>query len=156
MTIVSTIPADFYTYVLPFLFVLAVSYFVLSFVMPKHQSARALISIVLAFLVLPAGPTLGPFLESMGMAIAVLITFGLVAMIFLAALGHEANVFSQHSKYLIPIALVVAVIVFVAAGGLKILGIEIITSSIDPSWLILIGVIVIAVWILTIEPKAKT
>ncbi len=153
MALVSSIPPDFYSYVLPFLFVLAVGYFVLGYVI-KQQSARALLSIVLAFLVLPLGPTLGPFLSQMGLALAVVVTLGLVSMIFMAALGHEASVFTKHTKYLVPIALIFGFAIFVSAGGLNLLGLQI-AANIDPTWIILISVIAIAMWILTIEPKAQ-
>lgn len=153
MALISTIPADFYAFVLPFLFVLAIAYFVLGSVI-KQQSARALLSIVLAFLVLPAGPVLGPFLAQMGMALAVVITLGLICIIFMTALGHDATVFTQHTKYLAPIGLVFGVAIFIAAGGLDLLGLEMIIPQIDMTWVILIAVIIIAVWILTIEPKA--
>ena len=151
------IPADFYSYVLPFLFVLAISYFVLSMVIKeeKHTSARALLAIVLAFLVFPFGPQLGAFLSEMGLALAVLITIGLVAIVFLAALGHDVKVFEKHSIYLVPIALVIAGLVFIAAGGLELLGLQSIVQTVDFSWMIMIGVIIIAVWILAVEPKGK-
>lgn len=153
--VLPTIPADFYAYVLPFLFVLAVAHFVLGTVI-KQQSARALLSIVLAMLVLfnPAAPALGMFLSQMGLALAVVITLGMICIIFMTALGHDATVFTQHTKYLAPIGLVFGVAIFIAAGGLNLLGLEMIIPQIDMTWVILIAVIIIAVWILTIEPKA--
>jgi hypothetical protein len=129
---------------------------------PKSISARGVISIAAAFLVLlaaAASPAVA-FLQNLIVA-TVLIGFGLImAVLFLeltgVRVGGEATVFKAHPKFFASVILIIIVAVFVGAGGLNIIGlpaIEISTTIL--AFLLFIAVMVAAVYIMIHETSKE-
>lgn len=126
---------------------------------PKSVSARGVISLAAAFLVLlaaAASPAVA-FLQNLIVA-TVLIAFGLiVAVIFLEITGvkvGENTVFKEHPKFFGAAILIILVAVFVGAGGLNVIGLPAIQiSTTILAFLLFIGVMVAAVYVMMHESK---
>ncbi len=125
---------------------------------PQSVSARSVISLTAAFMVLlaaAASPAVA-FLQNLIVA-TVLIAFGLMAaVIFLeitgVRVGGEATVFKAHPRFFAAAILIILVAVFVGAGGLNVIGmpaIQITTTVL--AFLLFIGVMVAAVYIMIHE-----
>jgi hypothetical protein len=122
--------AGFFAYVLPFLLTLAVTYGILEhYDMPRSKSARAVISLMLAFMVLPTAGLIAPFLYGVAKGLVVVAAGILMAVIFVEILGYKAggkqNIFEAHPRSFGIILIFIAALVFIAAGGLGLLGINI-------------------------------
>jgi len=148
--------------VLLWLLTLAVVYGILSHIeLPKSITARGVISIVASFLVLvaAAGTQAATFLSSMTTG-AIVVAFGLiVTMIFLEITGTKAggeHIFSKHPRFFGAGLIVIAILVFVGAGGLNFIAIPAIAISTS---VLAIGVFLIvmvaSVWILVKEGSEK-
>ncbi len=148
--------------VLLWLLTLAVVYGVLSHLeLPKSITARGVISIVTSFLVLIAviATQAATFLSTLftsGIAVA----FGLmVTMIFLEITKTKAggeHIFSKYPKFFGAALIIIAILVFVGAGGLSFIPIPTIaiTTPILAIGVFLI-VMVASVWILVKEGEEK-
>jgi len=148
--------------VLLWLLTLAIVYGILSHMeLPKSITARGVISIVSSFLVLvaAAGTQAATFLSSMTTG-AIVVGFGLiVTMIFLEITGTKAggeHIFSKHPRFFGAALILIAILVFVGAGGLNFIVIPAITISTS---VLAIGVFLIvmvaSVWILVKEGSEK-
>lgn len=148
--------------VLLWLLTLAVVYGVLSHLeLPKSITARGVISIVSAFMVLlaAAGTQAADFISSL-VTSSVLVAFGLIiAMIFLEITGTKAggeHIFAKHPKFFGAALLILAILIFIGAGGLGILNIPIFVLS-DPLIAIIffLLIMVASIWILVKESGGK-
>lgn len=138
---------------------------------PKSNVARAIIALVAAFFVLMSVPAqLIMVLSSMSTGLVVIILGLLVFIVFLEAAGvklgktvlgkakdqsgkeidviseFHSRVFEKHSKEFAGLLIIFAILVFVAAGGLNLLGFNVILNSTTIMTLLVIGVIILAVY----------
>jgi len=141
--------------------------------MPESNVARAIIGIVTAFFVLLSVPTqLITILSSMSTGLVLLVVGILVFMVFLELAGVKAGVgkyklnpktgdvegegskvFEKHSQFFAVLLIIFALLIFVAAGGLNMLGFNILMNSSTTSTLLILGVIVLAVYWLIKEKQ---
>jgi len=148
--------------ILLWLLTLSIVYGILSHVeIPKSISARGVISIVSAFLVLfaAAATPAVTFLENLITA-SVVIAFGLMmAVIFLEIIGAKKegeHIFAVHPRFFAAAIMVLLILIFIGAGGLELMNIPTITLT-NPMIAILFFIVVIiaAVWILIKETSGK-
>jgi len=148
--------------VLLWLLTLAIVYGILSHIeLPKSITARGVISIVAAFMVLlaAAGTQAANFISNL-ITSSVLVAFGLiVAMIFLEITGTKAggeHIFAKHPRFFGAALIVLAILVFVGAGGLTFLNIPLFVLS-DPLIAIIffLLIMVASIWILVKESGQK-
>lgn len=148
--------------------------------MPQSNIARAIIGIVAAFFVLLSVPTqLISVLSSMSTGLVLLVVGILVFLIFLELAGvklgkyeyegvketkgtglhHETKtgmpVFKKHTQAFAALLIVFAILIFVAAGGLNLLGFNISLNSSTAMTLLILGVIVLAVYWLITERQSE-
>ena len=148
--------------VLLWLLTLAVVYGVLSHLeLPKSMSARGVISIVSAFMVLlaAAGTQAADFISNLTTS-SVLVAFGLlIAMIFLEITGTKVSgehIFAKHPKFFAAALLILAILIFIGAGGLSLLNIPVFALT-DPLFAIIffLLIMVASIWILVKESGEK-
>ncbi|MEM5804508.1 MAG: hypothetical protein QXU82_01525 [Candidatus Aenigmatarchaeota archaeon] len=128
---------------------------------PKSVTARGVISITAAFLVLlaaAAGPAVA-FLENLVTA-SIIIAFGLLlTVIFLEIAGvkvgeSKISIFASHPKFFGAIILVLFVVIFIGAGGLQVIGLpRIVITEAVATFVLLIAVMIGAIWVLMKESK---
>ncbi len=148
--------------VLLWLLTLAIVYGILSHVeIPKSLSARGVISICLAFLVLLAAAAgqAATFVSNLVTA-SVLVAFGLMfAVIFLEIAGakHEGkHVLTLHPKFFGVIILILAVMIFIGAGGLGLLNLPAISITSPVAAIVFfLLIMVVAMWIMFKEGAGK-
>lgn len=150
--------------VLLWLLTLAVVYGVLSHVeLPKSITARGVISIVAAFMVLlaAAGTQAADFISTLTTS-AIVVAFGLIiAMIFLEITGTKVggeHIFAKHPKFFGAALLILVILIFVGAGGLGILNIGIPFMSLSDPLIAIIFfllIMVASIWILVKETGEK-
>lgn len=141
--------------VLLWLLTLAVVYGVLSHLeLPKSLTARGVISIVSSFLVLvaAAGTMAANFLSNLATS-AIAVAFGLmVTMIFLEITGTKVSgehIFAKHPKFFAAALIIIAILVFVGAGGMSFIAIPAIAISTPIAAIGLFLIVMMAsVWIL--------
>lgn len=140
--------------------------------MPESNIARAIIGIVAAFFVLMSVPVqLISVLSSMSTGLVLLVIGILVFMVFIELvgvrvgkytgdpemkdgkptgkykqIGEPGKLFETHSHVFAILLIIFALLVFVAAGGLNLLGFNIFLNSSTTTTLLIIGVIVLAVY----------
>lgn len=148
--------------VLLWLLTLAVVYGILSHMeLPKSLSARGVIAIVSAFMVLlaAAGTQAADFISNL-VTSSILVAFGLlVAMIFLEITGTKVggeHIFAKHPKFFAAALLILAILIFIGAGGLSLLNIPVFALS-DPLIAIIffLLIMVASIWILIKESGGK-
>ena len=140
---------EFFVYVLPWLFIFAIVYGVLSHVgnkgVPESKPARAIIGMVLAFIVTPVlAPWVGNLMEMTGIFM-VIIAVLLVFIVLLEILGIKTtktitikdkdgnkkealvpvSIFEKYGVAFAILFIIIAALVFMAAGGLGAIGITI-------------------------------
>jgi len=157
-SLVSSLKAIGFQLILLWLLTLAIVYGVLSHVdIPKSITARGIISIVSAFMVLiaAAGTGAASFVATL-ITSGILVAFGLIiTMIFLEITGAKEGgemIFGTHPHFFGAAIIIIAILVFVGAGGLGFLNIPAIIVS-DPLIAILffLVVMVATVWIFVKE-----
>ncbi len=146
----------FFAYVLPWLLTLAVVFGVLEhYDMPDSPSARGVIAIVAAFIVLPVGNLIAPFLQDLVTGLIAIGMGALVAIIFVELLGYKAgeveNIFMAHPKVFGAIMIALAVLVFVGAGGMDLIGVDVVITSELVTLLAFLLVISLGVWFIASE-----
>jgi len=136
--------------------------------MPQSNVARAMIGIVAAFFVLLSVPTqLILVLSSMSTGLILLVVGILVFLVFLELAGVKLGyateeqehpqygkiqksggkrVFEKHTTEFAVLLIIFAILIFVAAGGLNLLGLNILLNSSTTTTLLIIGVIILAVY----------
>ena len=148
--------------VLLWLLTLAVVYGILSHLeLPKSTSARGVISIVSAFLVLlaAAGTQAADFISTL-VTSSVLVAFGLLmTMVFLEIAGAKSDgqhIFAKHPRFFGAALIILAILIFIGAGGFTLLNIPIFALS-DPLIAIIffLLIMVASVWILVKESDKK-
>ena len=148
--------------VLLWLLTLAITYGILSHVeIPKSMSARGVISISLAFLVLLAAAAgqAATFVSNLVTA-SILVAFGLMfAVIFIEIAGakHEGkHVLAMHPKFFGVAIIILAILIFIGAGGLGILNLPSISITTPTTALIFFLLIMAAaVWVMHKETMSK-
>ncbi len=146
--------------------------------MPESNVARAIIGIVAAFFVLMSVPAeLITVLSSMSSGLVVLVLGLLVFIVFIELAGvhvgkftgevkkdkegklfvdqtgEPGKLFEKHPRGFAILLIIFAVLVFVAAGGLNLLGFNILLNSSTTTTLLILGVIVLAVYWLIKEKQ---
>jgi len=149
--------------VLLWLLTLAVVYGVLSHLeLPKSITARGVISIVSSFMVLlaAAGTQAADFISTLTTS-SVMVAFGLIiAMIFLEITGTKADgehIFAKHPRFFGMALIILAILIFVGAGGLQLLNIPMFALT-DPLMAIIffLLIMVASIWILVKESGGKS
>jgi len=159
-TLILNLRAGDFPLILLWLLTLAVVYGILSHVnLPQSKPARGVISIVAAFMVLfaaAAGPA-AIFIENIVVS-GIVIAFGLlIVMIFLEITGAKeggAHIFTKHPKFFGIAIIILAILIFIGAGGLGILNLPAIRIT-DPIIAILffLAIMGMAIWVLMKETK---
>lgn len=148
----------FFIYVIPWLLTFAIVYGILGhYKVPKSNSARTIIALVIAFFILPiAGPVVG-ILGTLGMGMLILFGGLLFIMILFEITGtrhvsiekgkgSSKKVTEKYYKQFgVAIAILVAM-VFIGAGGLQYLGYNVSLGAINYPLVFFIGVIVLIIW----------
>lgn len=162
--------SEFFIFALPFLFVFALSYGLLSQAgdkgIPQEKSARAVISLLLGLFVLPIAPTLKGFLSPVATSLLIVVG-GLLVFIILVELlrvgkgrvvgvtitreGKEVRkekeeLFTRHSRGFALVLIILAFLVFFNAGGLQLLGIETPQFFFNAPLIFFLVVILLVVW----------
>lgn len=158
---------EFFTYALPWLLTFAIVYGLLEhYEIPKDKSARAVISLVLAFLVLPAAAPIMSVLTEMGLGLVILFCGILFFLILLELTGTKhreieekegkrgekvkiisrgsERIHERHTKSFGIIVIILALLIFIGSGGMELIGIEI--PNVNMPLLFFIGIMVLAVW----------
>lgn len=157
-SLIENLKAVGFQLVLLWLLTLAVVYGVLSHVeIPKSVSARGVISIVSAFMVLlaAAGTQAAMFISNLITA-SILVAFGLIiAMIFLEITGTKVggeHIFAKYPQFFGAAILILLIAIFVGLGGLNLVHIPMVTlSGSILAILLFLAVMVITIWALVRE-----
>ncbi len=174
----SLFATEFFIYLLPWLFVFALMYGILSHFqggIPKSNSARAVISLVSAFAVLPAAPFIGRILTQLNMGFIIVVSGLLVFIILVELMGvksgkdviyvdpktgqqevrsQRTNIFEAHGKTFAILVIIIAGLLFAGSGGFEILGLRGFSIGIGnyPLFFFL-AVIALIIWWLTSSGK---
>lgn len=139
--------AEFFSYVLPWLFIFAIVYGVLSHIgkegMPKSKPARGIIGMVLAFIITPALSGWIPAMMEMIGSFVIIIAALLVFIVLLEVLGIrkkysvvtgkdekgkpkteiiEKSIFEAYGKWFAIAFIIIAILVFIGSGAPQALG----------------------------------
>jgi len=161
-TLILNLKAAGFPLVLLWLLTLSVVYGILSHVeIPKSMTARGVIAIVAAFMVLfaAASSAATAFVENI-ITSGIVIAFGLmIVIIFIEIAGAKEgkeHVFAKHPKFFGIAIVILMILVFIGAGGLAILNLPSInfTDSLL-AVLFFIAIMGIAVWVLIKEGGGK-
>jgi len=141
---------------------LAVIYGILSHInLPKSMTARAVISIISAFMVLfaAAATAVTTFISTM-ISIFIVIAIGLfILLIFFEMMQIKAGekpVFTAHYKIFASALIFLVIIAFISAGGLSIIGFP--RIAMDETMLgifLFLIIMVLTIWILVIKEEKK-
>ena len=154
-TIEQFLGTEFFTYVVPWLLTFAIVYGVLSQVNipPGKSRIQTIIAIIIAFFVLPvAAPIVATFVQMLGSM--VIIIAGILVLIILAELVGTRQLYkaTDETKERIDIGIIVlilAIAVFVGAGGLSLLGWQFTFGPSTKPVLFFLTVMIIAIWYMT-------
>lgn len=145
--------------ILLWLLTLAIVYGILAHVkIPASQTARGVIALVSAFMVLlaAAATPVTAFISNIVTSF-IMIAFGLlIAVIFLEMVGvkiGEKNIFAGHPKFFGAAILIIAIMVFIGAGGLNLLGWRFSVTDTSLGIIFFLGIMVAAMWMLMKEKK---
>jgi len=154
MSIGEVITGEFFIYLFPWMLTLAIVFGILEhYKIPKSESARAVISLVAAFLVLPLAPSLSGFLTGMVKGLVVIGVGILVTLIFVELLGYKVgggqSIFEKHPLGFGVVMILIAIMVFVGAGGLELLNFEFSVSGDILAALFFLAAMTLGVWWMT-------
>ena len=93
--------------------------------LPQSNAARAIISIVIGFLVILSAPIeIISFLSKLSSALVMVVLGILILLVFLeiAGIGKGGTLIKKHEVYFAAALVIIAVLVFVGAGGLQLIG----------------------------------
>jgi len=160
---------EFFTYVLPWLLTFAVVYGILSQVkIPQSKPPRAIIGLVLAFIVAPIiSPWVTVFMGMMG-SLIVIITGLLVFIVFIEIMGikskrpeydskgkatgkyADVSIFETHGTLFALIFIIIGALVFMSSGGLQALGWKV-PADLIYNWplMFFLAIIAMAIWWMT-------
>lgn len=145
--------------ILLWLLTLAVVYGLLAHAkIPQSPSARAVISIVSAFMVLlaAAAPMATVFIQTAVTSFIVIVFALLIIMIFLEITGTKMegkHVFEKHPRFFAAALIIVAIAIFAGAGGFNFLNVKISIPGVTGGILLFLGIMVLALWVLMKEEK---
>ncbi len=157
---------SFFVILLPWLLTFAIVYGILQhYKIPKSPSARAIISIVFAFFTIPVAEPLMTIIGNMGASLVIAITGILFLLILFEITGTryvpeepkseeeiKQRITQKYYKEFTFGVIVLAILIFIGAGGLQLLGITI--PSINYPLLFFFAVMVIVIiWMVTSEKK---
>lgn len=150
---------SFFIYILPWLLTFAIVYGILGhYKVPKSNSARTIIALAIAFFILPiAGPVV-VILGQLGMGMLILFSGLLFIMILFEITGTrkitgkvteqgklERKKITEHYYKSFGVAIaILAIMVFIGAGGLEYLGYSF--PSINYPLVFFIGILVLIIW----------
>jgi hypothetical protein len=144
--------AGFFAYVLPWLLTLALVYGVLEkYKIPDNKSGRAVVAIAVAFMMLPMAGVIAPFLEGLVLGLVIIISGILVALIFAEMVGAKDVFSDKYHKEMGVILIIIAILVFIGAGGLKLLGWRFEIRESTVTMLFFLAVIAMGIWWITAE-----
>lgn len=163
---------QFFTYALPWLLTFAIVYgFLQHYKVPKSPSARGVISIVLAFFVMPVAAPVMAFLQEIGASLVVIVT-GIIFFLVLLELtstqkhpgkvgkvvredlkGRRQRIVEAHPKTFGAIVVVILVLIFWGAGGFKVAGLSNIIPQVSWATLFFLGILALAIWWMVSEEK---
>ena len=154
MSIGEIVTGEFFVYLFPWMLTLAIVYGILEhYKIPKSESARAVISLVAAFLVLPLAPSLAGFLTGMVKGLLVVGVGILIMIIFVELLGYKVgkgeSIFEKHPVGFGIVMILIAVLVFVGAGGMELLDLQVTLGSDILAVLFFLGAMTLGVWWMT-------
>ncbi|MCK4634758.1 MAG: hypothetical protein KAT37_02705 [Candidatus Aenigmarchaeota archaeon] len=150
--------SSFFVYILPWLLTFAIVFGILGhYEIPKNKSARAIIAIALAFFVMPVAAPVVAILGQLGMGLVMLFA-GLLFILILFEMtgikhfgkGIDKGIDARQKiteKYYrgFGVALaILAIMVFIGAGGLGYLGYSV--PTINYPLVFFIGIIVLMIW----------
>ncbi|MFP4633403.1 MAG: hypothetical protein ACLFM9_00295 [Candidatus Aenigmatarchaeota archaeon] len=162
------IGVEFFAYVLPWLLTFAIVYGILSHIgkdgLPESNPARAIIGIVLAFIIAPALSPFVPALMQYSAGFVILIAGFLVFIVLLEVFGikakkpivgdegptgesEELSIFEEYPKFFAFVIGVLALLVFFGSGASEAAGINI-PSGVSQNYplLFFLGFMVLVVW----------
>lgn len=159
--------SEFFSYVLPWLLTFAVVYGILSHIgkegLPDSNSARAIIGIVLAFVIAPALSPYVKYMMSFSAGFVLVVASFLVFIVLLEILGVkkramiedeegekvevEQTVFEAYPKFFAFVIGIIAILLFFASGVNKAIGIQA-PSFVTTNWplVFFLGFMVLIVW----------
>ncbi|MBU5575324.1 MAG: hypothetical protein KQA40_02585 [Candidatus Aenigmarchaeota archaeon] len=148
--------------ILLWLLVLSVVYGILSHInLPRSITARGVISIISAFMVLfaAAATAVTSFISTM-ISIFIVIAVGIFVLLIFFEMTQlkagEKNVFSAHYKLFASALIILVIIGFISAGGLQLIGFPNIAMNETLLGIFLFLIIMIlAVWVLVIKEEKK-
>lgn len=143
--------AGVFAYVVPFLLAIAVVYGLLDHLnMPKDKSIRSLIAILFGFMVLPLGGALQPFLTSLVLGGMVIVATVLILLIMAETTGIKGgggkHIWETHPQWTGIIFIMIAGLIFVAAGGLDLLGLPGVRLGGGLTLLFFLIIVALGVW----------
>ncbi len=152
-----TSQSSFFIYVIPWLLTFAIVYGILGhYKVPKSNSARTIIALVIAFFIMPiAGPVV-TVLGQLGMGMLILFAGVLFIMILLEITGTRRvgtdekgekvtkKITEHHYKSFGVAIAILVVMVFIGAGGLAYLGYS--APAINYPLVFFVGIIVLIIW----------
>ncbi|QQG39309.1 MAG: hypothetical protein HYS81_02885 [Candidatus Aenigmatarchaeota archaeon] len=121
--------AGIFAYIIPFLLAIAIVYGILDHVsVPKDKSIRGMIALLAGFLALPLGGTLFPFLEGVVLGFMVIVATVLTLLIMAEATGIKQgggkHIWESHPKWTGAVFIMIALVIFIAAGGPELIGLN--------------------------------
>ncbi len=142
----------FFLYALPWLLTFAIVYGILSMIgdgIPKSNSSRAMIAIVLAFFSMIVAEPLMGFLQAMGGSAIVVLT-GFIFFIIILELtqtgGGAHDLIGEYPRLFGLVLLIIIVVLFLGSGGAAMIGLTEIVPPIDPATMFFLVVIVLVIW----------
>ncbi len=163
-SLIDSLRAIGFQLVLLWLLTLAIVYGILSHVdIPKSMSARSVISIVSAFMVLLAAAAVqvAVFVSNLITA-GIAIAFGImILMIFLELAGAKVgdqHIFAKHPRFFGGAIVILLIFVFLGLGGgalLNLTGFAIRVDTVVIAIILFLVVMVAAIWVLMKEPGGK-
>ncbi len=160
---------NFFVYLLPWLLTFAIVFGILEhYNVPKSKSARTIISLVLAFFVIPVSEPVVTILGKMGMGLIMLFAGLLFILILFEITGtrhyigtfedkegkrgvHKQKITERYYRTFGVALAILAVMIFIGAGGLQYLGYPV--PSINYPLVFFIGIIVLMIWWMVREGK---
>ncbi|MFP4115716.1 MAG: hypothetical protein ACLFTQ_00715 [Candidatus Aenigmatarchaeota archaeon] len=163
---------EFFEYALPWLLTFAIVYgFLQHYKVPESKSARGVISIVLAFFVMPAAAPVMSFLREVGAGLVVIVT-GIIFFLVLLELtrtkkhpgvqehpqtGEEIvpegakgadrqSIVEAHPKTFGALVVIILVVILWGAGGFEIMGLGEIIPMVSWPTLFFLAVLALAIW----------
>lgn len=143
--------AGVFAFLVPFMLAIAVVYGLLEhWEVPKNEGTRSIIAILSGFLVLPLGNVLFPFLEGLALGFIVIVATVLALIIMAEATGIKQaggeHIWEAHPNMTGIIFILIAIVIFLSAGGPRLIGLDQIRFSGSLGLAFFLVVIAAGVW----------